>query len=330
MGIEAAVIGPALEGVAGGTASGIMDLVSSIGGSGMQLIGGYLQGQSAEKQAKKDRKLQMYLQRQQLYSQGAFAPTVPLMKDSLGRLISAYDQTGQFINPYAGGNEAFTQAYQLAMDPNVYNATQSAITGSQTALGNALSGYQNFMESGGITLTPEQVAAGAGSLLNTDLINAQVDAYSRDIARNLGETTSNIRAADVASGNLGSSRGGVQEAIARRGAEDRIADFRGNLTGQALQQSQNILQGNIDRTGSGYSNLADLAGAQLQGAGAGMGVMSSYLGNLGTVGTMQQNLMQADINNLIAQRDYGVTREAQLGSLLRDYASVGNLPKGMV
>ena len=96
-------------------------------------------------------------------------------------------------------------------------------------------------------------------------VDAMIDANSRDVTRNLTEDTlPSIDRSASGTGNINSSRAGVAAGIARRGAEDRIADIsasiRGNAYNQGLSMAQQDRAQNLSALGSAanaYGNLAN-------------------------------------------------------------------------
>jgi hypothetical protein len=149
-------------------------------------------------------------------------------------------------------------------------------TGLDTAnslytLGSSMAGYgakagstlDRFTAIAGEDPTQANIAS-AQKYADNPYLDAQIDANSRDITRNLteGELPSIDRAAS-ANGNINSSRAGVAAGIARRGAEDRIGDVSATLRGNAYNNGLSLAQ--ADRTtnmnamgtaANAYGNLA--------------------------------------------------------------------------
>src|SRR3546814_17606188 len=98
-----------------------------------------------------------------------------------------------------------------------------------------------------------------------------IDANSRDVVRNLNEETlPGIDRQATATGGINSSRAGVAAAIARRGAEDRVADISASIRGEAKNRGLSLAQGDRaatlgalstaqgpygDSTGTGISSM---------------------------------------------------------------------------
>ncbi|MBP0492774.1 hypothetical protein [Roseomonas indoligenes] len=130
------------------------------------------------------------------------------------------------------------------------------------------------------------IQSGAAGYMNSDLVNGQVDAATRDVARNLSEDVlPGLNARASAGGNINSARAGAAEAVARRGAEDRAADISTAIRNNAwntgiqaslatkAQQDSTALAANAQAgsLGGALSNLGENQrqfniGTQLQGA----------------------------------------------------------------
>lgn len=112
----------------------------------------------------------------------------------------------------------------------------------------------------------------AGLYANNPYMNKMVDAASRDVRRNLTEDVlPGINRSAVGGGNVDSSRTGIAEGIALRGAQDRIGDIGAQLRGNAYDQG---LSHAIDERQTNQSArlnaLASGAGFQDQAYGRGM------------------------------------------------------------
>lgn len=297
-------------------------------GAGLQLAGASQEGKAAENLAAINARNALY----DTYAAGPNAGMMGLWDKAMDPRLGGYAGTvgargaATYIRENVTSTPGYQRAIALGMDPTMYAQAQQQAAGGLGTITGAASGMQSLINAGGLQMTPEQVSQGAQSLLSPDLINAQVDAYGRDIGRNLGENViTGIRSSDIGSGNLGSSRGGVQEAIATRAAADRIANFRGGLVGNALTQSQNLLQSNISNQLGGYGSLANMGQAQMQGASGLTGFQGEQLSNLFNVGKLQQGLAEADIQNRIGARDWGWNLNTQKMQTLQGLAGMGNL-----
>lgn len=137
-------------------------------------------------------------------------------------------------------------------------------------------------------------------------LDGQIDAASRDVVRNLGENQLTGNAAMAAgTGNSGSSRRAVMDAIAMRGAGDRVADISSNMRGQAYN------------TGLGISAQQGLANQNAQ-----LGTNSLNAGLMGQGANLAYNIGQAGQTGMNQAYNTGVNN-AQLaqdtGGQLRQY-----------
>jgi hypothetical protein len=99
--------------------------------------------------------------------------------------------------------------------------------------------------------------ANLGNYINNDVLQGQISAATRDIGRNLNENQLTGNAAMAAgSGNSGSSRRAVMDAIAMRGAADRSADVAAQMRGQAYGQALGIEAGRASQN-AGFQQAAN-------------------------------------------------------------------------
>lgn len=131
-------------------------------------------------------------------------------------------------------------------------------------------------------------------------LDGQIDAASRDVMRNLGENQLTGNAAMAAgTGNSGSSRRAVMDAIAMRGAGDRVADISSNMRGQAYNTGLGIA------AQQGLANQNAALGTNSLNAGL-MGQGANLAFNIGQAG--QQGMGQAyqtGVNNAQLAQDTG-------------------------
>lgn len=131
------------------------------------------------------------------------------------------------MTPYTNNAQNFAAgnfASARGADPNQVNAFNGASLNALGSAGTYGSNAQKLYNASMTDPTQANVAA-AGQYMNNALINGQIDAVNRDVARNLNENTLptlNMQAS--AGGNLNSSRAGAAEAVATRAASDQMAD----------------------------------------------------------------------------------------------------------
>ena len=183
-----------------------------------------------------------------------------------------------------------------------------------SALGN-MQGYgtagtaADRMASGNAYATPYTNGMNYGTLaasVNNPFLQGQIDAASRDVVRNLNENqlTGNAAAA-AASGNSASSRRAVMDAIAQRGAADRVADIGATMRGNAYN------------TGLGLANQTALANQQ-----AALGTNSLNANLMSSGANLGYQLGQAGSTGLQSAYNTGVsnaTNQQAAGNYLQQY-----------
>jgi hypothetical protein len=120
--------------------------------------------------------------------------------------------------------------------------------------------------------------AAATRYANDPAMQGIIDAANRDTARSLyeGELPEINRNAS-ASGNINSTRAGVAEAIARRGADDRMADTSAAIRSDAFNRGLGLSQANRNAQFGALSNLGQFG---LSSFGAGLNGNNANLGNI--------------------------------------------------
>lgn len=298
-----------------------MDPTTAATGGTLQLLGGVIQGNAAAEQNKYNAQVQASQN-----TSGPFKPLIPALTNYGASLTDWYNnaQNQQFINPNAGSNQYYQNA--LAQLPQNYNLLNQAGQAGLSYQQNAGSNIQDFLNRGGQNITMQDITGGASNLLNSDLVKNQLDSFTRNVNQGLAQDTAGIRSNDISSGNLGSSRGGIQEAMALNNASNRVADYRANLTNNALNQSQGLLQSNISNFGN-FNNQLGQMGSNIQGG-------ASNLLNIGNQqfqqqllgGQAAQGLQQADINNQLSAQNQPYRQLQQYGGLLLPLSGIGNAP----
>lgn len=192
--------------------------------------------------------------------------------------------------------------------------------------------------------------ANLSNYINNDILQGQIDAASRDVVRNLNENQLTATAANAAaSGNSGSSRRAVMDAIANRGARDRISDIstairspaynqavgieanRAQQNAQMAQQNQQFNTGQfnnmlntgintatgVDAMNTGYRQQQGIANQNAfnQLTGQGIGIDAATAAQNAGFG-QQANMYNAQAGNALLGQGYGIGAaqlEANLG-----------------
>jgi len=169
-----------------------------------------------------------------------------------------------------GGSDIYQQQLQQSL-ANTQGFGNASNTANRMSAGNVYNAPMNR----GIDM---QTAAQASY---NPYLNGQIDAASRDVTRNLYENdlTGNAGLA-AGTGNSGSSRRAVMDAIAMRGAGDRVADISSNLRGQAYNTGLGIAaqQGLANQTAQLNTNTVN---ANLMGQGANLNYNIGQAGQVG-------------------------------------------------
>jgi hypothetical protein len=208
-----------------------------------------------------------------------------------------------------GGNDIYQQQLQQSL-ANTQGFGNASNTANMMSSGNVYSAPTNR----GIDM---QTAAQASY---NPYLNGQIDAASRDVTRNLYENdlTGNAGLA-AGTGNSGSSRRAVMDAIAMRGAGDRVADISSNLRGQAYNTGLGIAaqQGLANQTAQLNTNTVN---ANLMGQGANL---NYNIGQSGQAGMRDAYNTGANNANMVTDTG-GMVRQYQQQLLDANYNNAMN------
>lgn len=223
------------------------------------------------------------------------------------------------LNPFTSNIANLVGGYA----PTSFGFGQNALTqGSQVArtganfAGNAADLYSRFS---GIDPT-EQIIANAGQYANSPYAEGMIDAAGRDVTRNLYENQlPTLAKAAAGSGNTNSTRAGVENAIATRGAADRLADISSSIRGQlfntGLQQSQNQFNQNLTNSLAANQQLSNAYGAGLNGMIQGQQMLGNAFDQGNAAGGVFQNQQQNQLNS--AMQTFNEGRDIPLDLLGR-------------
>ena len=207
--------------------------------------------------------------------------------------------------PQAGINTALNTGQQFAGMGQLGGTAQGSgvnmplanrMAGSTSTAGPAMIGGPNFnlAQGAGNLATQAGTTSNMGlnpadlsRYINNDVLSGQIDAVGRDVRRNLTEQVKPTIAANAAvTGNSGSSRRAVQDAIAERGAADRMADISAGMRGSAYDKALGFEgQRASENAQLGQSGRQFDASARNQLTGQGLGIA-------GNQATRQAELMQ--------------------------------------
>lgn len=211
---------------------------------------------------------------------------------------------------YAGMDPQTATAIQnmLAYAQSKGQAGADSVSNTGAALTNpgAFTGaIDKFAGMAGTDPTQANIAA-ATAYANNPAMDGMVDAASRDVRRSLYEQEiPGINRAATGTGNINSSRSGVAQGIAERGAADRVGDISATLRGDAYNRGLGLAE-----QARGTNLNAAATGAGLYGQQLGMGLDATRNGNNMALGNFGA---QVDASSLF-QKD-------QQGQLDADFAS---------
>lgn len=212
----------------------------------------------------------------------------PYLKDAFGKAQGLYNQTAN--TPFYQGDlyadmdpaqrDALLRMLGYTKGSGQDNADALTATGFNLLNGGGLEeAIGNYSKAASADPTQANIAA-AGAYANNPYMDGMVDAASRDINRGLYETElPGINRAATGTGNINSSRAGVAEGIARRGAADRIGDISASLRGGAYQAGLGLAEGARTANLSAMGNVAGMRGNQM-----GMGLNTLSMGRDWTMG----------------------------------------------
>ena len=191
------------------------------------------------------------------------------------------------LNPMLASGLASQYGFGTGAGQDIYTAQLMSSLANMGGYG-AAANTADVMSSGNVYRAPVNRGIDMGTAMQASYnpyLEGQIDAASRDVVRNLGENqlTGNASLA-AGTGNSGSSRRAVMDAIATRGAADRVADIGATLRGNAYNTGLGIAaqQGLANQSAMSANNALN---ASLMGQGAQL----NY--NIGQAG--QQGLGQA-------------------------------------
>jgi hypothetical protein len=261
----------------------------------------------------------IYGQAQQLNSQGMPVEGVAGINGMLGNALGTAYGVGS--NMVAGGANA-SQGTNMALNYAGGAMGGNAQGGINTAMGAGqgmanLTGMMGAANNNGFNQAKvdSAMAAAMPGLQN------QITGATRDILRDLQENQlTGIGSQAAGSGNSGSSRAGMMEGIATRGAMDRSSDVAANI----FQNANNMYTGmeaNRAAQNAGFQQQANQSNQSaynnmLQyGTGMGQNAYNTNQQNQQFGASMAQQLGQQGYNNMMA----GVGMQQGAGQYIRDY-----------
>lgn len=206
------------------------------------------------------------------------------------------------------------------------NALGMSNTGAQ-GMSSVAQGLQNWSPTGGVGQNIENALAYA----NNPAIDGAIDAASRDVTRNLTESVlPGINRAAVSSGNVNSSRAGVAEGIALRGAQDRIGDIASGMRFNAFDNGLRMSEAARIADNQQFLNAQNSAGGLYNniyqgGMGAGQAAQGQAMSNANSFVTAG-NAYQQDAQNILNEQfqKYDMQQNQPFDALQRYWNIVGS------
>lgn len=246
-----------------------MALLDTLIGAGSSIIGGILGGSSggSDQKTSQTNSTTSPWSVQQPYLKTGFNSAAGLY----GQYMGAPWYQGQLyagMNPYqtgaASGAAGYGMGQGMALSQGMINDSMGFLGQAPAYLSaaNRMAGYNPQDPT-------QQNIYNAGQYADNPYLNGAIDAASRDVTRNLTEDVlPGINRSASAAGNTNSTRTGIAEGVALRGAQDRIGDIASTIRADAynngIQTSENARQANM--------------GSYLQGQGMGLDALNSAIG----------------------------------------------------
>jgi hypothetical protein len=221
-----------------------------------------------------------------------------------------------------GGTNAAMNYANTAMGGTAANGINTAVNTGNTMAANtgmANAAVNNGFNQGNVDSAMTAAMPGLQNMIN---------ASTRDITRDLNENQlTAISSQASGSGNSGSSRAGIMEGIATRGALDRSADVGASILNNANNMYTNM-EANRASQNAGYRQGTNLANASAYNANLGLGAnvgTNAYNANIANnqfganlanqIGVQGVNNMSTGAN----MANTGVNMAMNSGNILRDY-----------
>lgn len=268
--------------------------------------------------------------------QEAFALAKPLLTSTLSNGQTVLNNI--MANPaYTGQRVASLNPFQISSANNLGTFSNNTANNPYMTMGAGNANLVNgamyganaaniFNQYSGADPT-QSILGNANQYANNPYINGLIDASSRDVVRNLYENDiPGINRAASGTGNMNSTRAGVQSAIAQRGAGDRLADLssqiRSQFFGKGLDMAQNQYNQNLQNSLAANSQLYNAANLGNTLINSGQSQATTNFNQGQNAGAMFQTQNQNELNANKAQFD-----ESQQ-NLLRALATISGVANG--
>lgn len=215
------------------------------------------------------------------------------------------------LNPFQVNSANFTGNFANQTGQNAFNLINAGNANLNPGMNFGTNAQNTFNRFAGVDPT-QNIINNAAQFANNPFVDGMIDAAGRDVTRNLFENQlTGIDRAAAGSGNINSTRAGVESAIAQRGAADRLADMsssiRSQFFGKGLDMAQNQFNQNLRNELLANQPLLEAlnAGTRTLGAGNDFARMNFGLGQ--GAGSVFQGQEQAELDANRAMFDEALT-----------------------
>lgn len=190
----------------------------------------------------------------------------------------------------------------------------------------AMDAYGNLINQANTDPTAGNIA-NAGKYADNPYMDQMIAGASRDINRNLTENVlPSIDRDATATGNINSTRSGVAEGIATRGANDAIGDISAAMRGGAYKDGLGLAESartaNMGAGATAASGFGNLYGQGLQGSAQGMDMTYRNLDAMVKSGQISQADAQSQLDAELMRWTQGDSRDMDL--LSKYYGVIGS------
>ena len=271
-----------------------------------------------------------------------WSEAIPALKTILGDASKLYEESGGINQDFVKKSvanltpEMQSTVSNLLSNPDMVknlNSISEAAGGGTQGISTA-AGLLTDMSSKG--LISDQINQMSSSLYDSDLVKSQVNQLGQDVREQLGANIQDLNQASTSTGNMGSSRAGVAEGVAKGKAAEAIASGSADIQNAARQSAQNTALSTLQ--GNQVSQLS--AANQLGGLGLGAGNLQSgltsgynqatqnQLTGAGILQNQAQNVADTDWYNQVGQQQQGWTNLGNLAGVATGIGGMGGTSTG--
>jgi hypothetical protein len=250
-------------------------------------------------------------------------------KDAVGNALNMGTYGGQRVaalNPFQTQGANTVAGYTDAYGNNLANLTGAAAQGMLNAGQGFGTNAQNLFNQYANNDATQSILGAAAQYADNPYVNGVIDAAGRDVTRQLSEQVlpGQARAA-AGTGNSNNTRAGVQQAIAQRGAADRLSDISSNIRSQffntGLGMAQNQYNQNLQNSLAANNQLLSAYNGGMSGAGTSQNLAAGNFDAMNAAGGLYQNQNQAELD---AQRAAFGEQQNNSLDLLAKYQALVN------